>query len=162
MRLYFDRRIADYAGYRRSIRMRTHDDQHLAPCQGRLGFQSTADPADPRGECMLYNEAAFDMGHATTERCAGHRQSIGMHPYLLPHISDAQERSRRRSPRTPPRHERIFSHLSTMPHVTATVVQSILKARRKRQTPSLFSNQPAASRVRLPRQNRSSPQKTTR
>ena len=37
---------------------------------------------------MHCNEAAFNTGHATTERCAGYRQSIGMRPYLGIRVAD--------------------------------------------------------------------------
>jgi hypothetical protein len=37
---------------------------------------------------MPCDEAAFDTGHATTERCAGYRRSIGMRPYLGQRIAD--------------------------------------------------------------------------
>ena len=37
---------------------------------------------------MTYDEAAFNTGHATTERCAGYRRSIGMRPYLGIRVAD--------------------------------------------------------------------------
>ncbi|WP_448133164.1 hypothetical protein [Stenotrophomonas rhizophila] len=57
---------------------------------GRVGSQTTADGNDRRGERMTRTVTAFDTGHATTERCTGYRQSIGMRPY--------QGRSRRYRP----------------------------------------------------------------
>ena len=48
---------------------------------GRVGSQTTAHSCDRRVERATRNGAVFDTGHATTERCTGYRQSIGMRPY---------------------------------------------------------------------------------
>ena len=56
---------------------------------GRVGSQTTAHNGDRRGERMTRNGAAFDTGHATTERCTRYRQSIGCDPTKADHAATA-------------------------------------------------------------------------